>query len=587
MATRQVVVRCNYKTTVKDPGVKGVLIMMEDRIIFTPNDPTSVKLTIGLESVHKHLFNRKGNHKEALLNLILDTAINGGRCIFEFENFSERDVCWEFISKFLTNKLQSKKSCRKDPKPVSEIFSAEQLSTAEMDFRMKLLEENNELQKLHKQFVLSGVLSESEFWVTRKELLSTDASKALKQRVGFKSAMITDINPVPDGRSNKVTFNLTPEIIDQIFAEKPAVHKAYLKFVPYKFLEVEFWRKYCRAKYLYKESNVAAVVAAADDDEVIASFFKGDETVANDSRRKLRRVDPTLDMEADQGDDYMHRDESKGAIDLKCDEYNLSHNLNRHAAVVLQGRAEHVALGNTWTVAEALSRSKQAGLDESATQAARMEMVYRMVAIEDLQDPHHKLPFAPLSIKDPRQYYDFQHANAVRNVGDAEFSTKPISHDLNTQHTWGSLKNLISDMRENGFSDPVVRPDVALKVLKDLTQHHSSTKYHIIGKSPQENILDRLENKKEVLHHSASTQELLKHFWSSYPITTSYHFTKVSRLIDAMSEIYLKLQGIKESVQSDFRHQISQLVQPMLHALDAAFGHYDTHTQNRGLGKTQ
>ncbi|KAF9597033.1 hypothetical protein IFM89_015188, partial [Coptis chinensis] len=152
---------------------------------------------------------------------------------------------------------------------------------------------------------------------------------------------------------------------------------------PYKFLEVEFWTKYCRVKYQYRESNVATIEAAANDDEVIASFFKGDETLANDSRRKLR--------------------------------------------------AEHVALGNTWTVAaEALSRSKQAELDESATQATRMEMVYRMVAIEDLQDLHQKLPFALLSIKDPPQYYDFQHANAIRNVGDAEFNIKTICHDFNT-----------------------------------------------------------------------------------------------------------------------------------------------------------
>ncbi|KAF9597034.1 hypothetical protein IFM89_015189 [Coptis chinensis] len=85
-------------------------------------------------------------------------------------------------------------------------------------------------------------------------------------------------------------------------------------------------------------------------------------------------------------------------------------------------------------------------------------------------------------------------------------------------------------MRENGFSDPAIRLDVALKVLIDLTQHHSSTKYHI-GKSPQENVLDRLSegNKKEALHHSTSTQEILKHFWSSYPITTSYHYTKASK----------------------------------------------------------
>ncbi|KAF9624388.1 hypothetical protein IFM89_010776 [Coptis chinensis] len=231
-----------------------------------------------------------------------------------------------------------------------------------------------------------------------------------------------------------------------------------------KFLEVKFWTKYCQVKYQYRESNVATIVVTVDDDEVIASYFKGDETLANDSRRKLK--------------------------------------------------VEHVALGNTWAVvAEALSRSKQAELDESATQAARMEMVYQMVAIKDLQDLHHKLLFALLSIKDPRQYYDSQHANADRNVGDVEFSTKPRSHNLNTQHTCDFLQNIISDMRENGFSDPVVRPDVALKVLIDLTQHHSSTKYHI-GKSPQENVLDQLPegNKEEALHHSTFTQELLKHF---------------------------------------------------------------------------
>ncbi|KAJ4952150.1 hypothetical protein NE237_028982 [Protea cynaroides] len=36
--------------------------------------------------------------------------------------------------------------------------------------------------------------------------------------------------------------------------------------------------------------------------------------------------------------------------------------------------------------------------------------------------------------------------------------------------------------------------------------------------------------------------EYLKHFWSSYPITISYLYDKVSRIKDAMSHIYPKLQ---------------------------------------------
>lgn len=115
-----------------------------------------------------------------------------------------------------------------------------------------------------------------------------------------------------------------------------------------------------------------------------------------------------------------------------------------------------------------------------------------------------------------------------------------------------------------------------------MTQHLSSTKYHL-GKNPQETVLDRLprRTKDELMDHWTSIQELLRHFWSSYPITTAYLYNKILRLKEAMTQIYQKLQEIKESVHSDFRHQVSLLVQPMVQALDAAFAHYDTEQQKK------
>ncbi|OAP16323.1 hypothetical protein AXX17_AT1G50360 [Arabidopsis thaliana] len=38
---------------------------------------------------------------------------------------------------------------------------------------------------------------------------------------------------------------------------------------------------------------------------------------------------------------------------------------------------------------------------------------------------------------------------------------------------------------------------------------------------------------------------------------------------------------MKESVQSDLRHQVSLLVRPMQQALDAAFHHYEVDLQRR------
>ncbi|KAF9598892.1 hypothetical protein IFM89_032746 [Coptis chinensis] len=188
--------------------------------------------------------------------------------------------------------------------------------------------------------------------------------------MGFKSAMIADVRPLTDGRSNKVTFNLTPEIIHKIFAEKPTVHKAYLNFVPRKMSKMDFWTKYCRAEYLLRTRNVVAIATEAAEDEELVVFLKHDEILANEARWKLRRVDPTLDMEADQ----------------EYDEYKrtLSQNLNRHAAVVLEGRALDVALGDTRTVAEALSRSKQAELAENLDKnVARASCLMIMILVKE------------------------------------------------------------------------------------------------------------------------------------------------------------------------------------------------------------
>ncbi|CAO2164385.1 unnamed protein product [Urochloa humidicola] len=80
------------------------------------------------------------------------------------------------------------------------------------------------------------------------------------------------------------------------------------------------------------------------------------------------------------------------------------------------------------------------------------------------------------------------------------------------------------------------------------------------------------------MDHWTEIQELLRHFWSSYPITSAVLSAKVKRLKGAMAQIYQKLQGMKESAPPDIRHQMSQLVKPMTRAMDAAFS-YDLDQQ--------
>lgn len=465
-----------YKTTVKEPGIPGALRMSEDKFIFIPNDPRSaMKLNVDFRNIKGHKFSKDGS-KQALLNLTQDSE-KGGGYIFEFDHFSDRNVCRDFVGKVL-GKFQAMMSSKQNEQPVPEkpaTVHGEQLSTTEMERRMKLLREDSELQKLHKQFVISGVLTESEFWATRKNLLDDDAYRTSKQRAGFKSAMLADVRPSTDGRTNKVTFSLTPEIIHQIFAEKPAVHRAFLNFVPNKMTEKDFWTKYCRAEYLHRTKNSVAAAAEAAEDEELAVFLKHDDILANEARCKIRRVDPTLDMEADLGDDYIHlpdhgilRDGSKETADAENElaRRTLSQDLNRHAAVVLEGRALDVEMGDTRTAAEALARSKQAELStetsDEKTNQERLERVSRMTEIEDLQAPR-SLPYAPLCIKDPREYFDSQQANAFKALGETGTGIKPIDCSLGTEEAYIYLLEQISEVKIRRLNNPVVRPEAALK----------------------------------------------------------------------------------------------------------------------------
>ncbi|VFQ83357.1 unnamed protein product [Cuscuta campestris] len=588
MAGRRVVKSARYKLAVKGQGVDGILEMTMERFIFKPNDPmSSAKLNVEFRLITGHRFTKEGSSiNPPLLNLFRH---QGKNYIFEFDEFSDRDACRDFAASAIASCGHSGITT---PTPAVESSAApnnEQLSESEMERRVKLLEDS-ELRRLHKELVIGGTLSDGEFWAARKKLLDQSNAKRSNQQVALKNhiwhkKLTTDCQP------NKITFNLTPEIILQIFTEKPAVRQAYLKFVPKKMTDKEFWTKYSRAEYLQGMKNAfAAAAAMAAEDEELAVFLKKDEILANEARKKIKRVDPTLDMEADEGDDYIHlpdhglpRTDTKETDDLQTDPYRRSfgQELNRHAAVVLQGRTIN-ELGDQKAVAEALGTREVVGEESDENLGKeRSKRASRMAEIEDLQAPPEP-SVAPLSIKDPRDYFDSQQANAIKAFGDSVASNRKYKLSVSTEEAFSSLKKLISEIHSQGLLEPIISPEASFKVFSALTQNISSTKYNL-GNAPQDSVLDRLPNttKDELLHHWTAIQELLKHFWSSYPITDRYFYTKVTKVKDAMSKIYLKLQEIKEAVQSDLRHQVSLHVQPMLQALDAAFAHYDADLQKR------
>ncbi|GER30483.1 transcription factor-related family protein [Striga asiatica] len=552
MADGQLVKRAKLKSSVNSPGVPGVFRMTKERFSFTGNEPASAKtLNVEFRTIKGHQFNRVGSNKPALLKLNQD---QGGDIIFEFDNISDRDVCREFVA-IVLNRVREKVTFVK-PTPSSQ---DEQLSTVELEHRIKLLQEDNELRKLHQKFVSGGILMEAEFWATRKK---QSDKRRLKQKMALKNEMWT-VKPLSDG---------------QIFAEKPAVRQAYLNFVPNKMSDKEFWTKFSRAEYLHSTKNVVAAAAEAAEDEELAIFLKKDDILTKGARKKLRRVDPTLDMEADLGDDYIHLPDrslfSKVSKDFQETQYDpyrryFSQNLNQHAAVVLQGRIVD-ELRDPRAMAETIARTEQVEMSNARSNGNMEKDVLNrmssMAEIEDLQGPREPA-VAPLCITDPVDYFDSQQANALKALGDAASDGKTLKFNTSPSEAYGSLRDHISEIRMTGLNKPITNPEISFKVLNELIKNIPKTESSLGKDQNDESVLEGLPEvtKDSVRDHWTPIQELLKHFWSSYPITTKY----------------LHEKEIKESVQPDIRHQVSLLVHPMLQALDAAIEHYDEDMQKR------
>jgi hypothetical protein len=113
------------------------------------------------------------------------------------------------------------------------------LTYHDIPLRQALLAKDKELSKLHRELVISGTLSEADFWSSRqvrglvplmlihealtfqiKQRLLANQNWESSQKKGTSSASLADIKPASEGSDLKYT--LTPDIIHSIFIQYPS-----------------------------------------------------------------------------------------------------------------------------------------------------------------------------------------------------------------------------------------------------------------------------------------------------------------------------------------------------------------------------
>ncbi|TFK25165.1 hypothetical protein FA15DRAFT_687097 [Coprinopsis marcescibilis] len=196
---------------------------------------------------------------------------------------------------------------------------------ADFHLRKKVLMNNPELGTLHRELVMSGQISEAEFWDGREHLLLAQAA-ADSQRKG-KPGQIVDPRP-ETVEGGEIKIRITPQLIHDVFYEYPVVAKAYSENVPKALSEEEFWKRYFQSKLF--NANRASIRSSATqhvvkDDPIFDKYLEKEDDGLEPIRQREGRTELFIDLGAtneDHGEATVQKDitmragRQKGALPL-------------------------------------------------------------------------------------------------------------------------------------------------------------------------------------------------------------------------------------------------------------------------------
>ncbi|SPO30153.1 related to TFB1 - subunit of RNA polymerase II transcription initiation factor TFIIH [Ustilago trichophora] len=173
----------------------------------------------------------------------------------------------------------------------------------DIELRISVIKSNPALRALHKDIVISGQMSDAEFWShpSRQRLLRSERAK-LEQRAG-RNARLADPKPTPN-EAGELKLSITPELIRDLFEQFPVVARAYEENVPSKLDEGSFWTRYFQSK-LYHRLRTSARSAASEhivQDDAIFDQYLEEEDDQLEPRKMFNPHDRLLDLGATEED---------------------------------------------------------------------------------------------------------------------------------------------------------------------------------------------------------------------------------------------------------------------------------------------
>ncbi|KAM9377855.1 general transcription factor IIH subunit 1 [Pholidichthys leucotaenia] len=522
----------------------GTLYLMAERIAWGPEGKDRFTVSHLYADIRCQKISPDGKAK-VQLQLVLHT---GESTTFHFSNEStalkDREAAKELLQQLLP---KFKKKANK-----------------ELEEKNRMLQEDPVLFQLYKDLVVSQVISAEEFWANRLGGVnnSDPAPYNSKQEVGISGAFLADIRPQTDG-CNGLRYNLTADIIESIFRTYPAVKQKYSENVPHNLTEKEFWTRFFQSHYFHRDrintgtQDIFSECAKQDEKGLKSLVVQG---VKNPLVDLQALEDKTLDegygictsLPSTSGTNRTVKENSNSAIIKR---------FNHHSAMVL-------AAGSRKGEPQNDQASETNSLDGNSRDS-------------DFFQP----PLKKVKLQEAIEYEDLQRGNGPKTVPLNLKKSDRYAHGPVPLHSqqYTTSQDIINSVN-------YIRHEMA-NYKPNLTQVLSSTAASsaITALSPggvlmqggaQQAINQMIptEVQGELKHLYVAAGELLRHFWSCFPVNTPFLEEKVMKMKSNLERFQTtKLRPFQEKIQRQYLStNLTGHLEEMLHTAYSKFHIWQT-----------
>ncbi|XP_046864064.1 general transcription factor IIH subunit 1-like isoform X2 [Xenia sp. Carnegie-2017] len=540
MAAEEILFMSEYVRFKKN---NGKLKLLSDKIIWIGDEAEKPRLCFAYSHIKVQRISPEGSSKIQLQTVLHD----GNSYSFHF-----------------VNPLGNERKDRDEVKDLlAQLIPAHRnKANKDLEEKTKLLEENPDLYQLYKDLVVSEILTAEEFWSNRSNNMQTssvDAAVTTAQTIGLSSGFLSEVKPESSG-CNELRYNLDADTITAIFKTYPAVKKKHVENVPGQMSEKEFWTKFFQSHFFHRDrqkSSSDLFLECANHDE--QEFL----------HQKLSKFyDRLLDIseESPISDHGYGLTAPLAKVEQKNQSDDLFRRFNHQSSMVLKSTID--------SRSDIINKqSKNSYTNEEHDSPLKKARLRGMVTYEDLED-EAITKSSTLKIKDKNQFCQGipNESSFVKEVPQDSYSFINGSYN----HLSYAMKCSVDVEEWQPDLTEVLSSDSACEVLTELSPGG------ILMRDTSQVVNSIEENTflTELRQHYNAVSELLRNFWSCFPVTSSLLEDKVERMNKSLEKYRdLKLRVFISSLENQ------KCGEHLMNMVDIAIAKYKIFLEKKGKTK--